>query len=249
MLNIIICEDSESQRKQLEDRIRRVITDNMLNIGIGMSTRNPEDVIDYVSKKEKWTGIYFLDIDLGSSIDGLKLASKIREYDVSGYIVFITAYTHMAHLTFQYKVEAMDYIVKDMQGNIEGRLEECILKAVNNYKITSANLERNNNFFYVETLDRTIRLNYDEIMFFETIKTNRKIRIHAKTKHIEFFSRINKLEEELKDGFYRCHRGYLVNIKNIKEVDKKEELIYMLNGEQCPYSRRMLKGLLDIWKK
>ncbi|MCI9374628.1 MAG: LytTR family transcriptional regulator, partial [Lachnospiraceae bacterium] len=43
--------------------------------------------------------------------------------------------------------------------------------------------------------------------------------------------------------FVRCHRAFLVNKNNIKEVDTKNRIIYFANGETCLMSTRMMKGL------
>ena len=43
--------------------------------------------------------------------------------------------------------------------------------------------------------------------------------------------------------FYRCHRSYIVNKHNIKEIDFKQSIVYMTNGETCLLSVRMKKGL------
>ena len=45
------------------------------------------------------------------------------------------------------------------------------------------------------------------------------------------------------DDFVRCHRSFLVNKKNIKEVDTKNRIIHFINGETCLMSTRMMKEL------
>ncbi|WP_279232740.1 response regulator [Clostridium senegalense] len=95
---------------------------------VKISTDNPNDIIKYLKNSET-VGVYFLDVDLNKDINGIELASKIREYDSSGVVIFITAHLEMSYLTFLYKVEAMDYIYKGDINTLEKRVEECILKA------------------------------------------------------------------------------------------------------------------------
>ena len=45
-------------------------------------------------------------------------------------------------------------------------------------------------------------------------------------------------ELQLDYRFYRCHRSYIVNTDNIKEVNFQKLTIYMENGEICPISVR-----------
>ena len=58
-------------------------------------------------------GIYFLDIDLKTDMTGLTLAQEIRKYDPRGFIIFITTHSEMSYMTFIYKLEALDFILKD----------------------------------------------------------------------------------------------------------------------------------------
>ena len=54
---------------------------------------------------------------------------------------------------------------------------------------------------------------------------------------------MKELESSLDERFCRCHRSYLVNKKNIKEVDFKNKIVHMVNGETCLVSVRLMKGL------
>ena len=50
-------------------------------------------------------------------------------------------------------------------------------------------------------------------------------------------------EKEVDERFYRWHRSFLVNKDNIKEIDFQKRMIYMVNGDECLISSRMMKGL------
>ena len=65
----------------------------------------------------------------------------------------------------------------------------------------------------------------------------------AKDRQIEFPSTLKELTGVLDGNFVRCHRAFLVNKNNIKEVDTKNRIIYFANGETCLMSTRMMKGL------
>ncbi len=40
----------------------------------------------------------------------------------------------------------------------------------------------------------------------------KKVEIHTKTNIVEAYATISELEKQLVGSFYRCHRGYLVNM-------------------------------------
>jgi len=55
---------------------------------------------------------------------------------------------------------------------------------------------------------------------------------------------MQELEEQLGEQFIRVHRGYLVNLCHIGELDLKHKEIHMSNGEKCFFSRNAKKLLL-----
>ena len=116
MLNVFICEDNTIERNKFEKIIKDIIMIENLDMDVSLSTGNPEDILSYLDNNSV-SGLYFLDIDLKNKINVLKLAEKIREYDPRGFIVFVTTHAEMSYLTFIYKVEAMDYIIKDNYNN------------------------------------------------------------------------------------------------------------------------------------
>ncbi|MFR6242644.1 MAG: LytTR family DNA-binding domain-containing protein [Mediterraneibacter faecis] len=54
---------------------------------------------------------------------------------------------------------------------------------------------------------------------FETSENNHKIILHAKKRVVEFTGHLKSVEVQLDYRFYRCHRSYIVNTDNIKEVN------------------------------
>ena len=79
------------------------------------------------AKKSENTGVFFLDICLQSEMTGLILAQELRKIQPRCFIIFITSHSEMSILTFQYKVEALDFIIKDSSENIRKRIQECLL--------------------------------------------------------------------------------------------------------------------------
>ena len=78
-------------------------------------------------KEEKDTGIFFLDVDLNHEMNGIALASKIREYQPRCFIIFVTTHSEMSFMTFSYKVEAMDYVIKDYFQEVKNRVHQCFV--------------------------------------------------------------------------------------------------------------------------
>ena len=104
-MNIVICEDSISDRHKLEKVITKVLIKNNLNSEIILSTNNSADVLNYANKNNQIT-LYFLDINLHEKfISGIDIANVIRETDEISPIVLITNYSDKLSLTFEYKLD------------------------------------------------------------------------------------------------------------------------------------------------
>ena len=191
-------------------------------------------------KTSQNTGIYFLDIDLGSNMNGLKLAQQIRLYDPRGFIIFVTAHCELSYMTFQYRVEAMDFVLKDNPAEAKVKIRECLLNAMERYTLQT---NRTHKVYTIEINGRKISVDYDDILFFETSGNIHKLILHGKDRQIEFSGTMKELADTLGSDFVRCHRSFLVNKKNIKEVDAKNRILYFANGETCLISTRMMKEL------
>ena len=239
MLNVFVCEDNFAQRRTIVQIIQNMILIEELDMQLVLDTENPYMLLEKVKTSQN-TGIYFLDIDLNSSMNGMKLAQQIRLFDPRGFIIFITAHSELSYMTFQYRVEAMDFVLKDNPAEIEIKIKECLLNALERYILQT---NKTHKVYTIEAGERKISIDYEDIFFFETSSNIHKVILHAKDRQIEFSSTIKKLTNTLDDNFVRCHRSFLVNKNNIKEIDAKNRIIYFTNGETCLMSTRMMKGL------
>lgn len=239
MLSIFVCEDDDAQRRAVVRTIQNTVLMEELDMQLVLDTADPHALLEAARHSEN-TGIYFLDIDLKSDINGLKLAQELRNYDPRGFIIFITAHSELSFMTFQYRVEAMDFVLKDNPAEAKVKLRECLLRAWERH-VSLANRARK--AFTIEVGTRKISVDHEDILFFETSSTIHKIILHAKDRQIEFSGTMKELERALDSSFVRCHRSFLVNRNNIKEVDAKNRILYFEGGESCLGSTRMMKDL------
>lgn len=241
MIEIFVCEDDRKQREQLNSYISNYIMMEALDMKLGLSTHDPIALIDHVKNSAK-KGLYFLDVNLEHEMSGIILGAEIRKYDPEGTIVFITTHAELTYLTFVYKVEALDYIIKNDFENIQQRVIDCI-KIVQERAVISGrnNVER----FQVQVGDKVINENIQDILFFETSTVLHKLMMHTKTRSVEFYGRMKDIADK-HSLFYRCHNSFVINVKNIEEIERKSRKVLMKNGAACYASIRHMKGLLDI---
>lgn len=238
MLNVIICEDNATQRKEIESIISDEISN--FNAKIALSTDNPKDVITYIDNAEE-SFIYFLDVELNADLNGFELAHLIRTTDTNAYIIFLTAHAELTLLTFQYKVQALDYIIKGNSNILKQKILDCLKAVDNNLNISKSKI---NNKIPIDIGNNIVFWNFDDILFFETAGKGHKISIHTNKGQSEFYGTLKNIEKNLSSDFYKTHRSYLINTKKIKSINKSNMVVEMINGEICYVSIRYLKGLL-----
>lgn len=73
----------------------------------------------------------------------------------------------------------------------------------------------------------------DDIYYIES--SNRKIIISMRDEKIECYGKISGMELELQEGFFRTHRGYLVNMKYVERYSRAE--VQMKNGSRLLISK------------
>lgn len=239
MLPIFICEDNELQRKSIEEYIQNYIMIEELDMEIKLSTNDPYEILSYVEKKTISNGIYFLDVDLQSDVDGIKLGGEIRNIDIDGKIIFITTHSEMMYFTFKYKVEAMDYIIKDEMQDMQKRIVEALEQARKHYQKDRNDIEER---IKIKIGNKVRVFPMRDVMFIETSQVPHKLILHLDQSTVDFYGKINEIES-LSKSFIRAHKSVVFNIKNIAALNKKDYEVIMRNGEICPVAIRKMSML------
>lgn len=239
MLSVFICEDDPIQRLKMEKIIENYIMIEEFDMQIILSTANPDKVIGYLNAHSDTRGIYFLDVDLGQEMNGIQLGATIRELDINGKIVFITTHSELLTLTFQYKVEAMDYILKDDSDRIQQRVYEALIQAQRHYLADSSGQQ---DMLRLKIGSQIRVFSLKSVMFIETSATPHKLVLHLDNSSIEFYGKINEIEN-LATPFFRAHKSYVVNTENIETINKSRKEINLINGETILVSVRQLRKL------
>ena len=122
-------------------------------------------------------------------------------------IIFTTAYSEYAVKAFQYN--SIHYLLKPID---EGKLREVLGRAVGEAKKKKDGRRRQ---LFVRTKGRSLTIDQGDILYIES--KAKKAEIHTVKETIEIYAAMSGLEEQLDERFYRCHRGYLVNMAYIVE--------------------------------
>ena len=233
MLPIYICEDMEEELRYFKNIIEKAITENYLDAGVVCAARAPQQLIERLDIGRQQS-LYFLDIDLKSDMDGIELSKVIRKYDPRGFIVMITTHDNLSPLMFQYRVEAMDFIVKD-KDDVKGRILACIKSALD----LQGGYEREVKKYKLRVEGCSLFYAADEIYSFEA--TRHGVILHMNFKSALIESTLSELQNELDESFYRCHKSCIVNLVHVIGVDRSNRKALLDNGRDCEVSARLMK--------
>ncbi|MGL5575591.1 MAG: LytR/AlgR family response regulator transcription factor, partial [Sarcina sp.] len=240
MLNIFVCITSEEERASFTKIVETTVFVENLDMKITKVTGNPYDILEMV-KKRREPAIYFLNVFFEGDINGIQLGAKLREYDELGVIVYITQHIELLYLSYIYKVEALDYIIKNDVRNLEERVNSCLQRAEK--KLSADNIEMKK--IKIKQGDIIFNISIDDIYYFETSEKPHKLILHKKNEKLEFVGNLKSLEGSIGDNFFRCHKSYLINKSKVKEINTKKKIVLMDNNEVCLVSKRFLNDLID----
>ena len=190
-----------------------------------------QELLDAVEDNRR--SVYFLDVDLkDGEWDGFTLGQELRRRDPHGTLIYITSYGDLAWKTFQYHLEAFDYIVKeeDQTGVSAARCLEAVHARLLDERRDPAEV------FSLRSGDGVRHVPLDDILFFETVSKTHHVFMHTADSRVDFVGSLSELETKLGGRFVRVHRAYLVAVDKIETVDRKRNIV-RVGGRECLLSR------------
>lgn len=208
-MNIAICDDEKIVRQQIKGLIEKQKADRNLELyGTGEELLAAGKHFDMV----------FLDIQM-EGINGIDTARTLREQNEETVLIFITGIKEYVFDAFD--VAAFHYLLKPIEEN---KFMEVFDRAV---KEAEKRKEKGQKQLFIKTRQRNITLEQKNILYIEN--RGRKAEIHTVDETIEIYAAMIELEKQLGGEFYRCHRGYLVNMAYITEYSN--DSIRLSDGE------------------
>lgn len=240
MIPIYVCEDEAAIRRVVVEEIRTCVLIQNMDMAVVCETPDPKELL-VACRAAETRGVYFLDVDLkNEAFNGFELAKAIRQSDPRGYIIFVTTHGELSFETFRYRLEAMDYIIKDNMDTVRVRIRECLSSVQE--RIRQERLDESE-FYTIKVFDTIHNIPMRQILYFETSPQKHRIVVHTDTEIVEFFGNLQTIEDAIGANFLRTHRSFLVNKARIHAINLKEDCVELANGETCPLSRKVKKNL------
>ena len=207
------------------------------NIEVVAQCKNAIEAFNFISNNT--VDLVFLDINM-PEISGIAFAKSINK-DIK--IVFTTAYRDYAVEGFD--LQAVDYLLKPIAF-------ERLLKAVNRFfdvnndsKNTNTKVIDPNDFIFVRSNRRMLKVDFSDILYVESYSDY--IKIHLENETIVTRETISAIEAKLpKTKFIRIHRSYIVCLSKIQSFTNEEVTV---NRKALPISRSYKKEVLKHLEK
>lgn len=220
MLKIAVCDDDKAFLLQIKSLIQQWENKpNLLNIEVF----EDGDTLIHAHNESSFH-IILLDVVM-PLLNGIEVAKEIREHDTSVKIAFLTSSPEFA--VDSYTVKANNYLLKPVEP---AKLLHCLDEL-------KKEIQQSSQCIIVKGTHAVHRV---EIMNIEYIESQNKHNLFVLSdgRMIESNEPLYTYEDKLvlADGFFKCHRGYIVNIHHIDTYSLKE--IKMRSGYRIPISRK-----------
>lgn len=231
MLNFVICDDNPAVLNRLSKMLEAIFINNNIDAEIGLKALSASDVINYLESNK--VDVLILDINLKSETTGCDIAEMVRKKNKDVYIIFTTG--HLEYALIAYKYKTFDYLPKPI---VDERLEETILRLMDDMKSTPSKFIRLNN-------NKTI-INQDEVNYIK--KDGMKLVFCTNNRTYETYSSFNKIQGCLPDNFVRCHKSFIVNVKNISDINSNNNTILFSPNESCSIGGKYKNEIMEVLK-
>lgn len=219
-LHIAICDDEKPEREYLTQLSQEWTALRKMN-AVFSQFDSAESFLFHFSE-DKSLDILMLDIQM-RGMNGVELARNIRQDNNTIQIVFVTGYPDF--MAEGYDVSALHYLMKPVQKD---KLYEVLDKA-------AAHLQSAPRTILFPKAGGAVRIKADDIIYAEVLSHTTVL--HLVNGKEEFQMRISDMEKLLGDGFFKCHRSYIVSMKYVRRVTRTAMVLE--DGREIPLSRNV----------
>lgn len=198
------------------------------------------EALTYLEKEP--VDLIFLDIQM-PDLTGIGLSKLLPK---STRVIFTTAFSEYALEGF--KVDALDYLLKPFDYaeflTAATKAKEWFTLVKDRSPETSV---RDKKFLFVKSDYKQLRINLDEVLYFEGLKDYIKIWVKSRPSAILTLMSLKSLQEELpKNKFMRVHRSFIVALQAIDTIERSQIII---GGKRITVSENYKTDFLDYISK
>jgi DNA-binding LytR/AlgR family response regulator len=242
-LRALIVDDEHAAREELRYLLRSFPEVEV----VGEATQTSEALelirnIDY--------DLCFLDIRMPGGT-GLELVRELSKRRHRPAVIFTTAYPD--HAVEAFELDAVDYLLKPFdEARLAHSLEKVVERSEPLIEVESTPAKRHGasepsiDKIPVPLADRTILLDVDEIVY-ATAARGYSYLVTSQGRHLVPNSLADLERRLVGRGFFRAHRGYLINLRKAQAIEPDFagalQVVMEEREERVPVSRRQAREL------
>jgi DNA-binding LytR/AlgR family response regulator len=228
---LIICDDDPEMARMLVNYCQAIEGFEVLS-----AVNSPGELLSIMKKED--IAIVLLDIVM-PEINGIEVARRLREFNPYIKIIFITG--HNDYYSEAFQVYAYDYINK---SSIALRLPRTLQRIKDEFTAKRGN--KAGRWLRITVDKKHLYIEPGKIIYIES--EGRKLKIYTKNNEYVCYGKIKDWDKRLGSTFYSCHRSYLINIKEIREIrgNTSNSVLIMSNNKKIPVSRSRCSALKEI---
>lgn len=176
---------------------------------LAFSTENPIEALEFIQKND--ADLVFLDIQMPelTGINFMKIVGDKMKY------ILTTAYSEYALEGYEHNV--VDYLLKPISFD---RFSKSVMKAQERFPVAEASEAGH---FFVKSSGQQHRINFDEILYVESIKDY--VNIKTETQEYIVLDTLKSLENQLPANFTRIHKSFILNLDKVKSLNSKKVIL------------------------
>lgn len=224
-MRVAICDEDKESCAQLGQLVRRQEPD--------CEVQCFHSVKQFLEARRHFD-ILLLDIQM-EDMRGMEMARALRISGEDTLLIFVTARKEYAAEAFE--VSAFYYLLKPVDGEKFCEVFQGACREVRRQECAKAGQ------LFFQTKARNFTVQKKDILYVESAK--RQVEIHTLKENITVYATMKHMEEQLGEEFYRCHRGYLVNLAYVAGYGNGA--VRLQNGETVYLAREKYSEFVRIY--
>lgn len=165
-----------------------------------------------------------IDLNWNQKRTGMDAAELLFSLSPDTRVVFVTGYSdRYAQQIFLRRSNLSGFLTKPVDpGLLRQNLEKI-----------AGEKERRRETVTILSRGGAVTLCVDEILSLES--RDHTVMVHTLGGSLPVYRRLEDMEQLLPDGFFRCHRSFLVNLRQVRRVEQPDLLLR--DGSRVPVSR------------
>lgn len=218
MLRLAVCDDNvpflnEMKKILSEDgRVKEITV-----------YENPKNLLEDVVKEKKDFDAIFMDIEFEKEENGIQYVQKIFQKAPHIQLIYVTGYhDRYAQHIFLTDANLTGYLMKPVDSELLSQYMDKICEKREPKRIIT---------FSVRGKEHLIVM--DSVLYLES--NNHSVLIHTENTSYSVYDKLSNFQSKLPDSFIRCHKSFLVNMKQIICIEGNE--VYFSDGSRVPVSK------------